>query len=270
MNTNQLAGKGMIAVIKMGRWGATKRHKAATDEVNQNNQTDAAKVSVTLTKHPALKEIISIQGYARQTHYSLTLPSVDEGMRIVPAARMHEHSAAMNQFATQIRQVVDLFMRDYAYERLTAPARLGGLYDARQWPDEDIVREKFRFETDYRPIPTQGQWQQWLLDSAKEGREELRERVAIAVRHIADRLAAVNVPGAVCDGRTFRDSVVGNLREILDLAPDLNFMDDKDIADLVREARALAQHDPETLRNSQTLRQEVREKADKVAGMFNL
>lgn len=268
-NLNALAGKGMICVIKMGRWGATKQHREATDEVNAQNNTDAAKVSVTLTKHPALKQITSIDGAARQCHYGLSLPSVDEGLRIVPAVRLQEHSDNMRVFASQRQKVVDQFMADYDQEARTAPSRLGGLYDARKWPSAEKVRERFRFETDYREIPVQGQWQRWLLDSAEEGKEELRQRVADAVRHVAERLSiATASENAIVDGRTLRDSVIGNLREILELAPDLNLTSDVHIEELVREAQSLTRYSAEDLRNNSSLRKEMAARANKVSNMF--
>jgi hypothetical protein len=123
--------------------------------------------------------------------------------------------------------------------------------------------------TDYREIPVQGQWQKWLLDSAQEGREELRERVAAAVRHVAERLRLTTASeNSIADGRTLRDSVIGNLKEILDLAPDLNLSSDAEIERLVEEARSLTRYSAEDLRNNDRLRKEVATRATKVASMF--
>jgi hypothetical protein len=63
----------------------------------------------------------------------------------------------------------------------------------------------------------------------------------------------------------FRDSLVENVRAIVQLAPALNLMDDPRIAALCADIeRNLTVHDPEQLRNSEALRESVANEADAI------
>lgn len=263
MNTNLLASKALLCTLKTGAWRATKLHRAESLAENERHGTgDRAKVLIRLTDHTALNALGKLHSEARGSHYRLTLPSVDDGFRLLPCGREMEHSRTMQTYADKHTALVSDFLADYADESAQAPTRLNGLYDPAQWPSEDAVRGKFSFATRYLPVPEAGQWQDWLRETAEEGRTELRERVGAALRAMAGKLS---VKDAV-----FRDSLVANLADIVSLAADLNLTDDPEIAALAAQSAELARADPQTLRDNAAVRAATAQRAAELCSMFKL
>ena len=219
-------------------------------------------MSVRLTDHIALADLGKLHAAARSEHYRLTLPSADDGFRLLPCGREMEHSQIMRDFADKHEVLKRSFLADYAGERAQAPIKLNGLFVAAQWPDESTVDGKFGFSTRYLPVPSAGTWQTWLAETAEAAREELRERLGATVRAMASKLADK-------DG-VFRDSLVSNAAEVSALASDLNLTDDVDIAALAQATAGLASNDPETLRNNPHARAGAAARAAEICAAFNL
>lgn len=259
--SNLLAKRALLVTLSTGAWRATKLHHAETAKVNaDHNAKDIAKVSVKLSDHPALSKLGKLHAEARAEHYRVTLPSADDGFRLLPCGREMEHAATMARFSEQHESLVREFLAAYDAERASAPLRLNGLYDARHWPAD--VSGKFKFATRYLPVPDAGTWQEWLAESAEAGKEDLKARLAAAVRAMADKLG---------DSKAiFRDSLVENLREIVSLSGDLNLADDPVIAQLAIEASALTVHAPDALRNNPGDRSAAHKRAADICRNFNL
>ena len=126
----------------------------------------------------------------------------------------------------------------------------------------DVVRNAFSLSCRYLPVPSLGQWDEWLQESAETATTELRERIGEALRSYAEKLADPD--------KIFRDSLVSNLADIVNLAADLNLGNDKSIADLVEQARTLAAVDPAQLREDKNLRAESAVRAADLCSMFSL
>jgi hypothetical protein len=259
----KLSSKAVIATLNVGAWRTVKRHAAETRAENaRHGLTDQARVDVEICTHPALEAIASLHAEARAEHYRLSLPAADKGLRLLAGARQYEHSQLMQSFATRIEQLVAAFLNDYDRLRAEAPARLNGLYIASQWPTHDVVKSKFSFATRYLPVPDQGQWAEWFAEAATEAQAELLERLRDAITKVATKLAD---PKAI-----FRDSLVGNLTDLLALVPDLNLNDDPTIAALAAKAKGLVEFDADTLREDPIARATVADRAGDLCSLFNL
>ena len=181
---------------------------------------------------------------------------------LLPAARQFEHSALMQSYGVKIDTLVAAFLADYDKVRADAPARLNGLYIATQWPTRDAVAEKFRFACRYLPVPDAGQWVEWMAEAATAAQDDLSERLRDAILKVATKLAD---PKAI-----FRDTLTGNLADLLALVPDLNLRDDPTISAMADKAKALLEHDPETLREDPIARADTAVKAQEIVDLFNL
>jgi hypothetical protein len=263
MNTSQIASRAVIALFKTGAWRALKTHGAETREENaRHGLTDEARVQVRICSHPALAALTKLHAEARAEHYRLTLPAADEGWRILPGARQIEHAANMAALAARHTSTVAEFVAAYDAERATAPQRLNGLYIPSQWPCAGEVAQRFQFSTRYLPIPSLGQWDIWIQESAAEAEADFKNRLSDAVRKLAGKLAD---PKAI-----FRDSLVSNLAEICALAGDMNLRDDPAIAAIAQQGAALAAIPADTLRNDATARKDIAGKASALCSMFSL
>lgn len=263
MNTNLIASRAVIARFQTGAWRTVKRHKDETKAENaRHGLTNEARVDVQICTHPALEGISDLVCEARLEHYRLTLPAADEGMRLLPGSRQLEHSQVMQTYGVRHSNLVAQFLADYDNVRVSAPARLKGLYVAEQWPDHDVVASKFKFRCTYLPVPDMGQWGEWLAESAELAQAELRSRLGDAIRKLAAKLAD---PKAI-----FRDTLVSNLSDVLSLVPDLNIADDPELATLATRAKALTMVEPDTLREDMVARATVAERAQELCDIFKL
>ena len=258
-----IARKAVIASFSSGQWRVVRRHAAETKAENaRHGLTDEARVDVKICSHPALEEAGRIITAARADHYRLTVPAADRGMRLLAGARQLEHSSILQGHAAAFQRAVATFVAEYDRVRADAPARLNGLYVASHWPDVDVVRNAFNLTCRYLPVPSLGQWDEWLRESADTATTELRERIGEALRAYAEKLADPD--------KIFRDSLITNLADILNLAADLNLGNDPKVAELVEQARTLAAVDPDQLREDKALRADSAVRAADLCSLFSL
>ena len=83
-----LAARAMLAGLTISQWSARKTDKRATREVHthHNAKDDSGTYRKALVAKSALEGIAAIASEARGTHYALTLPWLDSGARLLPAA----------------------------------------------------------------------------------------------------------------------------------------------------------------------------------------
>ena len=223
---------------------------------------DAAKVLVRLTDHPALMSLYKLHAEAYGEHRRITLPSIQDGMRIVPTGKQVEHAKMLSDFRNRHCNLVADFMRAYPQIRLDAPIALNGLFDASKWPVASIVEAKFSFNVRYLPCPSDGAWGDWLNETAEAGQAELRERLVEAARHLATVLNS--------DGKLYQ-SALDNLRDVCDLAGEgFNLLDDPIIAQAARELRPHASQAAESLRDAKVARADTGKQISNILGVLNL
>jgi hypothetical protein len=87
------------------------------------------------------------------------------------------------------------------------------------------------------------------------------ERVIEPVQKMATTLAS---PDAI-----FRDSLVDNIREVLQIAPSLNITNDRRLADAITAVQnQIATLNPDTLRDNPTIRKDAADKAAVIVARF--
>ena len=256
MNAQQIeniAARMKLCALNTGAWRATRLHRAETDKVNADHNTkDAAKVHVKLTDSPALHSLNKLHAEAYDAHKRITLPTVQDGLRMLPAGREFQHSDTMKEFGAKHAALVAQFLGEYAAEKSTAPIRLNGLYDARHWPAVSTMADRFTFRTRYLACPTVGEWGDWLSESAQDAENELRERLAECLQRVVDRCGS--------DGKLY-DTVFTNLAEVIALVPDLNITQHPALAVAAQSAQSLGSLSADTIRDSKTARKDAATKA---------
>lgn len=257
ININDVAARTKLAVLQTGAWRATRLHKSETRAENYRHNTQAAKVLVRVTDHYALSDLAKLHSAAYSAHKRLTLPTVTDGMRLLPAGREFEHSAQMREFADEHSQIVAKFMADYDQERFDAPARLNGLYDESMWPAHDVVEAKFTFTTRYLPTPVDGTWGDWFSESARAAESEVRDRLTEALTRVRDRCKS--------DGRLYA-SVFDAIRELSDLVPDLDL--GGEFENVVTAMAPLTALYSDTVRDDGTARQQAADRASSILSML--
>lgn len=262
---------------------------------------DSGKWVKNLWPEEALKAIKSKVNEARAYHDLVTLPfgckndadGVDaiSGVGILPADLIAEYGDKMRVFKGQFDKLVeDTFLSNARKWVDWAEKAHNGTFDPANYPgctiapdgrvqfDEQAfktaMRKKFYIRTEPLPVPNASHFEASirqllgtdansvdlrLADAETEAKREVLRRLMAPVKAMAAKLGEPAPTGK--DSPVFRDSLVGNLREIAELAPKLNISGDAAIDGFVKEVRALAIADPDTLRKDAEARKAGAESA---------
>lgn len=270
-----LTDRALLVQLSISQWTARKYDRKATADIAAANSAkmDAGRYNKSLLPmNDALTKVHKKTTQLRQKFYANTLPWGIEGTQMLPTSN---YLAFMNEYrkdkADWERLVAD-FLQDYDKIRGDAQVILGSLYDPDDYPSSLDVRLKFRIDMALFPVPASDFRVAIASDELSRIQQDVEQRVARAqtaavrevwqrlydrVRAIADKLAD---PKAI-----FRDSLVENAREICEVLPRLNFMDDPDLEAMRREVEAALIKHPDTLRSNLGVRADTAKQAQDIA-----
>lgn len=277
-----LSSRAMLCALSISVWSARKHDVEASEEIARQHgaHADAGRYHKVLLPKEALAEIQKIVSEARQEHYFMTLPWDDNGYRVLPAAAYMEHTEKMRALSNRFTPAVEILVSQFGQLVEEAKVRLGGLFQAADYPGCDELRSKFSFETKVMPLPSANDFRVTLGDEEKDrikrqitaaveaslqvASRELWQRLYESVSHMAERLQAYKVTE---DGveHPFRDSVVTNLMKLVDILPKLNVSGDAELEQLADHVRASLLVDPNELRKSELVRTETAKTASAIA-----
>lgn len=271
--------KAMLVQPSISVWSARRIDKAVTREVAQRHGADARKAGrynkcLIDPEAESFVEVRRIAQAARDFHYSHTLPWTQQGAQILPAAEYWEYSAQMKEYQDKFRQAARTFLAEYPALKEKARRDLNGLYREEDYPRSTEVASKFSFEVHFLPIPDKEDWrvslgaheeamiraqiEANLQQAVENAMRELWQRLLEAVQRMVDRLST--------EEPRFRDTMVENLRELVDLVPRLNLVSDPKLEAIRQEiAQHLSGHAPEALRLDAAKRAAVAAKAAEIA-----
>jgi hypothetical protein len=275
--------KAMLAKLKISRWAASKHDKKISADVAAQHGADPTmgRYSKRLVAKERLEEIAQIATRARHHHYEQTLPWLDEGSRILPAANYFDYMQRQNAFAADFEQAVTEFARAYPAVVDEARRSLNGLFDPNDYPPADQISAKFTMRVDVDPMPTAEDFRvalsedenariregiQGRLDEAVQGAiNDVWHRVHDVVAHMVERLRGYEVDSGGKAKGVFRDSLVGNIRTLSDLLPKLNITQSNALEDMrQRLVDELCSVDAPTLREDPVIRATIAENAEKI------
>ncbi len=266
MNTN-LTSTAMIVNLSISQWTARKYDKNVSKKVeDEYNAHDAGRYNKILVAKEAIKEIQKVANEARTFHYTNTLPWSENGDRILTAANYFTYTEGLREKHDKFDAVVSKFLSAYPSLKEDAKIRLNGMFNELDYPNLEDLKYKFNFMVHVEPIPDSGDFRVGLKDSEVEKikeeindrREELEkkamrdlwERTYSAVKHMVDRLSN--------EDAVFRNSLIGNIAELVELLPKLNIGNDKKLMEMTREIEnKLLGVDADVLREDKGTRREI-------------
>lgn len=271
-SASPLSLKAMLVSLKITEFSARKTDKAVTDEINQNKNAskDAGRYSKQLIPKKHLKSLISVRSEARAFHSENTLPWGD-GVRILPASNYWEYTKTMQDIKARFEAEADKFCKLYPALRAEAKEMLGDMYADEDYPPS--VEDRFSFDVAIMPLPDVNDFrielgteeqeriktdiQARLHDAQVEATRDLWNRLHEIIKKASDKLNS--------DGSIFRDSLIGNISELVELLPRLNVTNDKELNEAAQKIKAeLTVHTPEEIRKDAQLRKDVARKADDI------
>lgn len=267
LTSASLNSKAMLVSLTISQWTARKFDKKVTEEVRStHNAGDAGRYNKLLIANEAIKEVTKATSEARVFHYTNTLPWTDDGARILPAANYLSYCEGMRKCKAQFERAVAKFLSNYDGLKEEARVRLNTMFNEADYPDEKAIRRKYDLRTSVLPLPSASDFR---VDLQEEEVEEIQRNIEErmqnaqnkAMRDLFFRLkeALDRMVERLSDPENvFRDSLVGNLVELVNLLPRLNLTDDPNLENVRREIESkLTRHAPDSLRVDPHLRKEV-------------
>jgi predicted secreted Zn-dependent protease len=204
----------------------------------------------------------NISEFRQDYLYTVTLPWGDDGWRLIPAQRISEFRAKFRHHEDIHNQLVQDFLASYEDKIEKAKVDLAGLFSRTEYPSLEAVTAKYRFKLDWNSIADADDLR---VQISEEASGEIRKAITEATEAKLSRAVAEThkraheVVTAVVDRLTedengdhkiFRDSLIGNIRDLAEILPSLNVTNDPTLAKVAEDLHnKLGKLDPEVLRN---------------------
>lgn len=261
----KLNEKAMLVALHTTGWNPQITDRPITDEVAQKHRVarSAGKYVKRLlpARCPEFEAVEAARRALRAYHNSVTLPWAQDAVRLMPAAIYFDYSAEMRKLRDALHAAVTDLAAALPTIKARAQAELGSLYSGDNYP-ADVAR-LYSDRISVLPLPDGADFRVTLNEEAvAEIRDNIErdvsEQVQVAHRDLYDRLltAVSRAAERLADPEAvFRDSLIGNLRELCALLPKLNLTGDQNLDAAVKEVdAALANRNPEILRENATAR----------------
>jgi hypothetical protein len=290
--TTSIASKAMKVKLTRGTGMARRRDHAAEAAVKEQFGEDMT-VTKALFKdknNPIFKRgQVASEMYAYFTKY--TLPHSDDGWRILPNNLYFEVSTKLGDYASSLEHFDRVIVGNYDYiVQKDIDLRRGpwlvayskALADGRPLPPEpcgndyptlEHIKRLLYVRYYFEPISTANDFRYMVTEQDKtrlsellttieeNARVSLYERMLEPMKRFVDKLA---VPIGQ-EGSIFRDSLIGNLNELLCVLPRLNMNNDAHVQKALDDLKALVTpyvFNPSQLREDQTVRDTARAKME--------
>jgi hypothetical protein len=205
------------------------------------------------------------------------MPWSDTGLRLLPTTQYFKYHQEMTALQSEYQRLVQLFLDAYSWEIQNAQLKLGALFNADEYPTADSLTHKFRFKMNYMPLPDAGDWRVSIgnetedaLRSQYEGyyAQQLQSAMGDVWKRAHDALTKMSERLDYADDTTrkvFRDSLVSNVTDIIELLGACNVTGDPVMARAQRDLdEAMRGITPDALREDAYLRAETKRQVDAV------
>jgi len=217
-----------------------------------------------------LEKINKAAGELRTAHYKYTLPWYDNGIRLLPTSKSMEYYSKIGEIKDRFYHEVQEFMDNYDDYIEEAKITLHNLYNPKDYPSREKIAEMFEVkvlpitspkENDFRSSLTAGEiavikadMEQGIEDAFENAKNAIWDKMEEAVERMASTLKE--------KGKVFKESMVENLKDIVEMVPDLNFTGDTDINAINQRMKDhLAILSPSALRHNEEYRENAAVKA---------
>lgn len=283
---NSITDRAMLVGLAIRRWEPWTTDEGVSKQVADDNQVThgAGKYRKRLLDPKALIRVTTATNAIRAQHYMLTLPWSDEGFRILSAPAYFTYTQKMKALIDEFNAAADEFAEQATYTAHVkeGKARLGKLAKDEDYPAVTDVRKRFRVETPIKGVESAEDFRVSAIgadevskvrkdievrvqEQLKESMKDPWQRIADVVGKMSEKLKAYTVGPDGKAQHTFRDSLVGNVAELLDVLPVLNITGDVKLTEFTKKiSAALTAHTAEVLRDDATVRRNVADEADKI------
>lgn len=272
---NNLSSRALLTSLEISSWAGRCIDKTVSEDII--NQHAAKKEAGTFSKRivhkDALKEISSIRNEARKFHNEITLAWSDKKARLLPSKRVDEHLSTMRTLKTRFETAVDEFVMNYNDYVNDARDFLNGMFNPDDYPSEAEIRTKFEFSFDHMPLPDENDFRCELAESVKDDikklmRESTQAKMNESMQKLWKRVYDVikTMHEKLSDEKgKFKNSLLGNIEDLVGLLPDLNITNDPKLTTLTEHIQnEILRFDPDNLRKDELERKKAVEASKEV------
>ena len=281
----KLSEKAMLVSLRLHAPSWQRKDRQITNEVHSNHNTsnDAGQYNKSLLPKNALTKIQSADSALRLFHAQNTLPWFSDGTRILPTENFMSYHHGVSDLKQTRENAVQEFVANYPSFVEQAKVRLNGMFNQNDYPDISSIPASYGISLDYLPFPDSADFRVDLADSdlqtlqdqieerikevSETALKDLWERLASVIGHIVEKLI---VP-AGSPGGSFHDSLIENLRDLVNLLPRLNVTNNAELEDIRLEiSTQLIAIDAQVLRDDIDSRKKVMSAAQIILEKINL
>lgn len=281
-NVPSLASSGVLVELSISVWTGRKQDKTATKQVADQNGANKAHINTTKALLGDCAELDAVKKFAgntRQWSYGGTEEWGHLGQRYLPMVRFPGFHKEVTDMQTEFYRLRDEFLQVYEFSQTRAQAQLGNLYNPDEYPSVESLRDKFKFNLAYPPVPTggfihniQSEAERYLADEYNRVYTERIEgvmkgvwqRVYDAIKHMSDKLDWGG-EGSASEKKRIHATTLDNLRELCGMLPDFNVTNDSRLSTLHAELdQALIGVTTDALREDDTYRAETKKAMDAI------
>jgi hypothetical protein len=290
-NSISIGSSAMLVELSIRSWTGRKLDKSVSAEIDNAKKTKTSVVNANknlMAGTGVLDKIIKQAAAIRSWHISQTLPWTDNGSRLLPMSNFMAYKEQLGVMEQGYNALVDKFIDAYPNLIIAAAFQLGDLFDRTEYPEVHTLRNRFSMQYSFFPVPQAGDFR---IDINEEAKAEIlsncekayNDRLENAMKdawarlhecltRMSDRLQYDEVDEEV-DGRwekvlkprVFRDSMVDNAKELVELLQHLNLTKDPVMEQARRDLKnILDRHNVDTLRGSYTAREAVKSQVDAI------
>jgi len=272
-----IASSSVLIDLNISVWTARKLDKSVSKEIDidKNTTTKAGNYNKHLLAGASeLERITKLSTEIRDWHSRQTLPWSDTGTRLLPMTNFFDYKSQLTDYEDLFKERVKTFLTNYP-QIITAMAyRLGELFNRDDYPDTDVISNRFSLKYTIMPVPEAGdfrvnlgndmetelknEYQKAYDDRIENAMNDAWSRVHKTVEHIVERLGGD-------DKKIFRDSLVNNALDLTGLLTKLNVTKDPKLESVrVKLEKSLMGVDPAELRQHSDLRADVVNKVNSI------
>ena len=266
----------MLVTLKVKVWSGRKLDLQATEVVEKeygSKKDGAGRFNKLLVAKESIKRMQSIANEVRVTNNKFTLPWLDDGARLLPAAHYWDWTVEMGAVVDKFNAAVKTIVNEYKDMKEEAKLRLKGLYCEADYPEEEQLTMKFSVSYHRMPVPDSNDFRvkisddeadiirddinKQLNEATSRARNEIWFKLRSMVSHIYE---ITKIPR-----KKFKNSSFDNLAEFCDLVPGLNITEEAKLIEINDKIITnLAGVDPDTMRHNLDERENVSIKAQMI------
>jgi len=273
-----LASSAMLVELNISNWSGRKKDNRASADVTSANHADTGVASVNkklLANNDDLKAIQTHVTAMRNSHAAMTMPWSNSGLRLLPTAQYFKYSQAMSEMVNELWSLVNNFLAKYNDAVIDVQLKLGDLFSHDDYPTIEKLQRKFNVSINYMPLPDAGDFR---VDISNDALREVKEAYAdfytkqynTAMNDVWTRLhkTLTNMSerldyGSKEDKKVFRDSLVGNVNDMIELLRVCNVTSSPQMAQMANRLEdAMSGVTPDGLREDDTFRAETKAAVD--------